>query len=84
MRVICINAKIIRTPETTHLGAGLEEGKIYNALDKRINPDPNNSVLCYDIEGLGLRYHIRFKPVDDDWVDDLLESVVKENELVSN
>lgn len=75
------NVKVVEDIED-RIYSKTEDGKIYNVLDKRINPDPDNNVLCYDIEGLGLKYHIRFKPVDDDWVDGLLESVIKENELI--
>ena len=66
MKVVCINAKPIKSADgSTAWATGLKEGKIYNSLGKTKSEFGD---WCYEIEGLGLRQCVRFKPSDDDWV----------------
>lgn len=78
MKVICINAKLIKSADgSTAWATGLKEGKIYNALGKTKS---HFGDWCYEIEGLGLKQCVRFKPADYKWVEELLEMISEEVE----
>lgn len=75
MEVICVNAKPISNKDgSISLGGGLIEGQIYEYIGVE---NGRNGELCYNIKGLGLKKCKRFKPVKNDWIDDILSRVIK-------
>ena len=78
MKVVCINAKPIKNADgSTAWATGLKEGQIYNSLGKTKS---HFGDWCYEIEGIGLKQCVRFKPAEDDWVEELLARISEEVE----
>ncbi len=77
MKVICINAKPIHLPNgKISNGTGLVKDEIYEYTDIQTHW---NGRKCYNIKGLGLKQTIRFREIDTNWVDELLESIKNED-----
>ena len=85
MKVVCINAKPINDPDGIPAWCDdLIEGQIYNAEYVAKSSWGND---CYYISEIkALRRTERFKPVDDNWIEELLKRISEEveaDELVS-
>jgi hypothetical protein len=80
MKVICIKAGPIHLHNGgISYGTGLVKDKIYEYTDLQTHW---NGKKCYNIKGLGLKQTVRFKEIDTDLVDELLESI-QDEELVN-
>jgi hypothetical protein len=80
MKLICINAKpMFSNDGSLCCGDGLQEGDVYESLGKIDSPYDNTP--CYVIKGLGLKICVRFKPADNDWVEELLARIKQEVEI---
>ena len=65
-------------------GAGLVEGKIYEVVS--ISKSSFGDGDCFVIKGVGKKRADRFREIETDWVDELLNSITEEvklEELVS-
>lgn len=85
MEVVCINSKPINDPDGIPAWCDdLVEGQVYTAEYVAKSSWGN---ACYFISEIkALRRVERFKPIDDNWIDELLEklmSEIEEDELVS-
>lgn len=80
MKVICVDDKpIIKTNGGVSFGYNLTKGKTYKCLGTKMHP---NGIMCYNIEGLGLKQIIRFREIETDWVDEVLEKLEVESSNV--
>ena len=83
MKLVCINAKDI--PNLTgkgnpHKGTGLIKGEIYTSTGIE---HPHEKISVYLIEGVGKRLTQRFREVNNDGIDELIENIFnKETEVI--
>lgn len=76
MKVVCINDKALKSADgSIGSGSGLKKGEVYEYthIEKSIFGDD-----CYFINGLGLKQCKRFKPIDNQWVDELLNKITED------
>jgi hypothetical protein len=77
MKVICINNKVMSSKSgIPSIGVGLVEGKIYEVVS--ISQSSFGDGDCFMIKGIGKRRADRFREIKTDWVDELLNSIIKE------
>lgn len=80
MKVICINNKVMSSKSgRPSQGTGLIQGKIYEVVS--ISKSSFGDGDCFIIEGVGKKRADRFREIETDWVEELLNSITEEVEL---
>lgn len=82
MKLLCVNAKIIKSKKFHHTGDNLVEGEIYITNCKQFTDE--DGFLCYYIEGLGAKLACRFAELleeDKSEAEKAIEKLKKEMEL---
>lgn len=76
MKILCVNDNRLRSADgTIGHGIGLKKGEIYKYTHVINNSHGDD---CYFVNGLGLRQCKRFKPIEDKWVDELLNRITED------
>jgi len=80
MKVICMNNKVMSSKSgIPSNGTGLIEGKIYEVVF--ISQSSFGDGDCFVIKGLGKKRADRFREIETDWVEELLNSIAEEVEI---
>lgn len=76
MKVVCINNKIMSSKSgLPSKGTGLVEGEIYEVVS--ISESSFGDGVCFIIQGIGKKRADRFREIETDWVDEILNSITK-------
>jgi len=74
MKVVCIKDGIMSSKSgNPSLGTGLKKGKIYEVVS--ISKSSFGDGDCYVLKGLGKKRADRFREIETEWVDKLLNSL---------
>lgn len=83
MKVICINAKVIKLPTHTATATGLVEGKVYTVTEECVGLSNREAYRLAELCG-GIYLKLRFRPFITDYKEELQLSLVNETEVTLN
>jgi hypothetical protein len=74
MKVVCINDGIMSSKSgKPSMGTGIKKGKIYEVVS--ISKSSFGDGNCYVLKGIGKKRADRFREIEMEWVDELLNSL---------